>query len=86
MVAVPAVPPVAQDPTTLRFFNAAIPGISQPDIANEDMGAEVLISVIYSTSSKATPFYDMATQVSLDSSLKNSHGAVHVGIGDPETI
>lgn len=67
----------------MKSLNAAILGTSQPDIANEDMGAEGLMSIIYSMSSKATSFYDMTTQVSPDSH-KNSHGAVHVAIGDPE--
>ncbi|TGO22829.1 hypothetical protein BPAE_0153g00050 [Botrytis paeoniae] len=74
---------LAQDPTTLRFLNAVILGTSQPDIVNEDMGTEGSMSMIYSMSFKATSFYNMAIQVSPDSSLENSHGAIHVAIGDP---
>ncbi|KAF5871460.1 putative tyrosinase protein [Botrytis fragariae] len=55
---------LAQDPTTLRFLNAAILGKSQPDVVNEDTGTEGLM-------------------ISPDSSLENSHGVVHVPIGDP---
>lgn len=72
---------LAQDPITLRFPNAAVQGTSQPDIVNEDLGAEGLQSMIYSMFSKATVFYNMATQVSPGPSLENPHGAVHVAIG-----
>ncbi|KAF7857179.1 hypothetical protein EAF04_009420 [Stromatinia cepivora] len=74
---------LAQDPTTLRFPNAAVRGASQSSIVGEDLGAVGLMSMIYSMFSKSTAFYNMATQVSTGPSLENPHGAVHVAIGGP---
>ncbi|KAJ8068065.1 hypothetical protein OCU04_003639 [Sclerotinia nivalis] len=74
---------LAQDPTTLRFPNAAIQGTSQSNIVNENLGAVGLMSMIYSMFSKSTAFYNIATQVSTSPSLENPHGAVHVAIGGP---
>ncbi|ESZ89927.1 hypothetical protein SBOR_9689 [Sclerotinia borealis F-4128] len=72
---------LAQDPTTLRFPNAAIRGTSQPENANDNLGSEGLMNMIFSVFSKSTVYNNMATQVSPGPSLENPHGAVHDAVG-----
>ncbi|KAI9641438.1 hypothetical protein NHQ30_010245 [Ciborinia camelliae] len=67
---------LAEDPTTLRFPNTAILGISQPNMVNEDLGADDLTSMIYSMFAKAKTFYNAATQVSPGPSRKSSRRCV----------
>ncbi|KAM3081653.1 hypothetical protein ACMFMG_005105 [Clarireedia jacksonii] len=72
---------LSQDPFTLRFPDEPIQGTSQPPIVNEDLGAEGLMSMVYSVFTKSTSYYNMATQISPGPSFENPHGAVHVAIG-----
>ncbi|QSZ30034.1 hypothetical protein DSL72_004552 [Monilinia vaccinii-corymbosi] len=72
---------LAQDPTTLRYPDREVRGTSQPDVADEHLDSEGLMSSIYSMFAKSKAYYNMATQVSPGPSLENPHGAVHVDVG-----